>query len=210
MVKTDRRLGGALVGGAALAVVLNADPAGAHTGHGTEGLSSGLTHPLLGVDHLVAMIAVAVLAVLISRRWVAPAAFLGGMALGGGVALAGVELPFVETLIILSVVALGAALIAGRATWWIPAVVLVGVAGLFHGHAHGVEAPTGANPAAFVAAFLLATATLHAIGVGAGVALAHVQRQSQPDRRFRVSSASATMRSTSSATVGRSSTTPMP
>jgi urease accessory protein len=171
MVKTDRRLGAALAGGAALAVVLQTSPAGAHTGHGSDGFSSGLAHPLLGVDHLVAMVAVGVLAVMISKRWVAPAAFLGAMALGGAVALAGVELPFVEALIILSVFALGAALVAGRAAWWIPAVALVGIAGFFHGHAHGVEAPTGASPVAYVAAFLLATAALHLIGVGAGVAI---------------------------------------
>jgi urease accessory protein len=171
MLTTHRRLGAVLAGSTTLAVLLQASPANAHTGHGAEGFSSGLTHPLLGVDHLVAMIAVGVLAVMISRRWLAPIAFLGGMAAGGALALAGVELPFVETLIILSVFALGAAVIAGRATWWMPAVILVGIAGFFHGHAHGVEAPTSANAAAYVVAFLLATAALHAIGVGAGAAI---------------------------------------
>jgi urease accessory protein len=77
-------------------------------------------------------------------------------------------LPGGETAIAISVVALGAALIAGRAVRPAAALALIGVAGFVHGHAHGAEAPSAAHPVVYVAGFVVATASLHLAGVAVG------------------------------------------
>src|SRR5262245_17149764 len=117
------------------AVVLSASPAGAHVGGHLHGLGDGALHPLTGVDHLVAMVAVGVLAVLSGRLVAFPAAFLLGMASGGALGIAGVVFPGVELAIAASVIVLGVAVaLAPRAgTAWL--LALVAVAGLAHGNA---------------------------------------------------------------------------
>jgi urease accessory protein len=157
------------------AVLVTASPAAAHTGHPAGGVLDGLLHPLTGPDHLLAMLAVGVVAALAApggRVWVVPAAFLGGMVAGGVAGLTGVPLPGGEALIIASVLVLGVTIAAaasdGDARWLIAALA---VAGLAHGHAHGAEAPTSAHPLAYVGGFLLATAALHAVGLGVGSAI---------------------------------------
>jgi urease accessory protein len=159
------------------AVMLAASPAGAHTGGPVHGLSDGALHPLTGVDHLLAMVAVGCIAAVsvgVRRPWAIVAAFLGGMVAGGALALAGVAVPGVETAILLSVVGLGLAIaLAPRAdAAWLSA--LVAVAGLAHGSAHGAEAPTAANPVLYVVGFVAVTALLHAIGAFGGVATRRV------------------------------------
>lgn len=162
------------VAGAAATVPLVAAPAGAHTGLPAGGALDGVVHPLAGLDHLLAMVAVGVLAALAGTRraaWAVPAGFVGGMVLGGAAGLAGVELPAVEVLIAASVVVLGVLVavgVEGSATW----LPLVAVAmGAVHGHAHGAELPAGAAPVAYVAGFVVATAALHATGAAAGLGL---------------------------------------
>lgn len=158
-------------------LVAAAGPAAAHTGHDASlgGWGDGLTHPVLGPDHLAAMVAVGILAAVAVRRlavWTIPAAFLTGMVAGGAVGLGGWALGTVETIIAASVLALGVLIAAGSrlplGAWMLPAV---GVAGFAHGNAHGLEAPAAGNPVAYVAGFLLATAALHAAGALTGVAL---------------------------------------
>ncbi|MBS1837806.1 MAG: HupE/UreJ family protein [Actinobacteria bacterium] len=151
-----------------VAAVLDALPAAAHTGQGTGAVWSGLLHPLLGPDHVFAMVAVGVLAAVIHRPFAVPGAFVAAMVLGGALGMAGMPLPGGELAIALSVVALGAALVAGTLTRPELALALVAVAGFVHGHAHGTEAPYAAEPIAYVAGFVVATATLHAAGVGVG------------------------------------------
>jgi len=163
----------ALAAGAA-AVLLVSEPAGAHTGKGAGGVIDGILHPLTGPDHLLAMLAVGIVAVLATPRgrvWLAPVAFLGGMAAGGVAGLAGGALPGAEYLIVASVFVLGLAIAGaaqGAGDWLIAALIVAGIA---HGHAHGAEAPTSANPVAYVGGFLLATAALHLVGVGMGAAI---------------------------------------
>lgn len=143
-------------------------PAAAHTGHHPlSGFVSGLAHPLLGLDHLLAMVAVGLWAAQIGGRalWAIPAAFVGAMVLGGGLALAGLALPQVETGIAASVLVLGL-LVATRRQW----AVIVGMAiaggfALFHGYAHGLEMPQAAAPALYALGFVLATAFLHVVGI---------------------------------------------
>ncbi|MGD9996457.1 MAG: HupE/UreJ family protein [Ilumatobacteraceae bacterium] len=155
--------------GATMATVMSATPVFAHTGHGTAGLWDGLAHPVLGIDHVFAMVAVGVLAMTMVRPLAAPAAFLGAMVAGGVLGIAGLSLPGGETAIAISVAALGAALIAGQAMRPAWALGLVGAAGLVHGHAHGAEAPSASHPVVYVAGFVVATASLHLAGVGLGL-----------------------------------------
>ena len=160
-----------IVGGAVAGTLLAATPALAHVGHPVSGLRDGLLHPVTGPDHLLAMIAVGIVAATSANRrevWAAPAAFLGGMVLGGAAGIMGVPVPGAEALIIASVILLGliiAGAIQGKGDLLLAALV---VAGMAHGHAHGVEAPTSAHPLAYVAGFLMATASLHVAGVGLG------------------------------------------
>jgi urease accessory protein len=157
--------------GAAFGVAIGAQPVAAHTGHVMHGLDGGLTHPLLGPDHLLAMVTVGILAVTLDRAVVVPATFVAAMVFGGALGMNGVPLPLGEMAISLSVLALGGALIAGRTMRPQLALALVAIAGIAHGHAHGAEAPHAAHPVAYVAGFVLATAALHATGIGIGVTL---------------------------------------
>lgn len=166
----------ALIGLAALAP----GAALAHSGAGQlGGFAAGLGHPLLGLDHLLAMLGVGLWASRLAaegqRRalWAVPLAFLAAMALGGGAALTGLGLPAVELGIAGSVLLLGL-LIAAPALFnsRMPtgaAMALVAAFALFHGHAHGLEMPAAAQPVAYAAGFLAATATLHAAGAGLGL-----------------------------------------
>ncbi len=148
--------------------------AAAHTGVGaTHGFSHGFLHPILGLDHLLAMVLVGVVAAGLGGRALplVPAAFLAMMAVGGAVGIAGVDLPFVESVIAFSVVALGAAVAIGVRGPVAGAMAVVGAFALFHGQAHGAEMPADAGGLAYGAGFLLATALLHGAGLLAGRSL---------------------------------------
>jgi len=171
--------------------VLLADAAAAHpgdSGHGSSGMQSllqGIIHPITGIDHLLAMVAVGVLAATSKNRkvaWFTPVGFLCGMTIGGllGVSvLSSVALPGAELAIALSVVLLGVfiATLTKTAGWWLP--ISATVFGAFHGLAHGVELPSRAIPVSYVAGFLIATALLHVAGAGIGVGLRHSPRTRQ-------------------------------
>lgn len=158
------------------------DAAQAHTGVGvTQGFANGFRHPLSGIDHVSAMIAVGMFAAHLGRRalWLVPASFVAMMMAGGAVGMAGVGLPFVEIAIGLSVFVLGLiiALRLDMATW--AAMALVGFFALFHGHSHGTEMPQTASALEYGAGFVLATALLHAAGIGVGIAAARQRRAVQ-------------------------------
>jgi urease accessory protein len=154
------------------AVVFAASPAGAHTGGPVHGLADGALHPLTGLDHLLAMLAVGCIAAVSvggRRPWTIVLAFLGGMVAGGALGLMGVAVPGAETAIVVSLVGLGLAVaLAPRAdAVWL--LALVALAGLAHGTAHGAEAPSAANPVLYVLGFVAVTAALHAVGACGGV-----------------------------------------
>jgi len=142
----------------------------AHPGHGTSGLVSGLSHPLFGLDHLLAMVAVGLCAAKLggAARWLLPMLFVGVMVLGGGLAIAGMHLPGVELGIVASVIVLGMLLIVARSGATLPAALLVSGFALFHGYAHGAEMPAAAGAATYAFGFALATAGLHAFGLVGG------------------------------------------
>ena len=149
-------------------------PAWAHTGVGeAHGFAHGFLHPLGGVDHVLAMVAVGLFAAHLGGRALAlvPATFVVIMALGGALGMTGVALPFVETGIALSVVGLGLVLALQVSPPVGVAMGLVGLFALFHGHAHGAEMPVDASCLGYALGFLTATATLHGTGIGLGVAI---------------------------------------
>jgi urease accessory protein len=156
---------------AILAIFLAPTAAIAHTGVGdTSGFMHGFMHPLGGLDHQLAMILVGIFAYQLGGRalWLVPLTFVGVMALGGFLGVAGVRVPFIEAGIALSVIVLGAIVAFGAR---IPVAVAMGIVGLFaifHGHAHGSEMPLDASGVAYGLGFMLATAILHAVGIGIG------------------------------------------
>ncbi|WP_026186862.1 HupE/UreJ family protein [Ensifer sp. BR816] len=165
-MKTRMLIATAALGASAAPAVAHLNPAE----HGS--LAAGLSHPLFGADHVLAMVAVGLWAAQIGGRalWAVPAAFVAMMAVGFGLALAAVPLPFVEPAILASVVALGLIVAMAVRLDAASAAAVVGVFALFHGHAHGGELGT-AGAWSFATGFVIATALLHAIGVGLGIAL---------------------------------------
>lgn len=142
----------------------------AHELEGGSSAIAGFLHPLLGLDHLLAMVTVGLLSAQIGGRaiWLVPATFVGTMAVGGLLGYAGLPLPLVEIGITGSVVILGLALVANqKIPLWI-AMVFVAFFAFFHGHAHGAELPAVEGDAlyllAYVLGFMTATAGLHVIG----------------------------------------------
>jgi len=139
-------------------------------GH-THGFANGLAHPLTGLDHLCAMVAVGLWAAQRGGRalWLVPSAFVSVMVLGGALGMAAVPIPFVEPGIMASVLVLGV-LIAAAIRLPMPAsALLVGVFALFHGYAHGAEMPASASGLAYGLGFVAATASLHFLGIGLGL-----------------------------------------
>ena len=158
--------------------MLPARAALAHPGHGAGDFLAGIEHPIFGLDHLLAMVAVGLLALRIGGRglWLLPCAFMAGMFFGGLLALLGLPLPDVEHAILATVLVLGLFVAANSAIplrWAAPCVALFAV---FHGHAHAAEMTDGGSFAAYACGFLLATALLHATGIIVGFALERVIR----------------------------------
>lgn len=156
----------------ALAFAAAATPALAHPGlHHTSGFAAGLAHPVFGLDHLLAMVAVGVWAAQYRApgAWLLPVGFVGGMIVGAGTAFMQIPLPAVESAIALSVVLIGAALSFSARMPLGGAVGLTAVSGLFHGHAHGLEASGAAL--SYIAGFVVATSLLHASGGAVGLSL---------------------------------------
>ncbi len=144
----------------------------AHTRGGEAlGFLSGLQHPVSGLDHVLAMIAVGLWGAQLGAPaiWLLPVTFPMVMACGGTLGLLGVKLPGIEIGIALSAIGLGAAvLFEARPKLWI-AATLVGFFAIFHGHAHGTELPPGANGVLYSIGFVIATGLLHATGIGIGL-----------------------------------------
>ena len=150
--------------------------------YGGGGILSGFLHPLLGLDHLLAMLAVGILSAQIGGRalWTVPATFVGVMAIGAFLGIFGVAMPFVEYGITFSVLALGIAIFFGsRIPEW-AAMIAVAFFAIFHGNAHGMEIPGVTNTLglliAYILGFLIATAGLHVIGALFGILASRTKR----------------------------------
>lgn len=146
----------------------------AHVGHGTMGSGNfldGFLHPVTGLDHLVAMVAVGLWGAQLRSPaiWLLPITFPLVMAIGGFLGLVDMPLPGVDEGVALSGVVLGVCVaLAARPALWIPAVI-VAAFGLLHGHAHGTAMPMSGSPAAFGAGFVVATGLLHLCGILIGL-----------------------------------------
>ena len=156
-----------------VALLLNGE-ACAHIGQGDigGGFVAGIEHPIFGLDHVVAMVAVGIWGALLGPPaiWVLPITFPLVMAFGGVLGALGLPIPGVEVGIAVSAIALGCMVaFAARPSLWI-AAVLVGVFAIFHGYAHGAELPPSANAITYAIGFVVATGTLHALGILLGVA----------------------------------------
>lgn len=151
--------------------LLGAAPAFAHTGEGlVGGFMSGFLHPVLGWDHVVAMVAVGLWGAFLRAPaiYILPIVFPVIMAFGGAAGVVGAPLPFVEAGIALSSIVLGLLIaFAVRAPLWLAAII-VGFFAVFHGHAHGTELPQASNAMSFAIGFVLATGLLHLLGIALG------------------------------------------
>ncbi len=162
-----------------LAALIVPSLAHAHVGVGeTSGFLHGVGHPLNGLDHICAMIAVGLWAAQMAGRsiWAVPLTFVGVMALGGFLGMMGVNLPFVEMGIVISVLALGIFVAASVRLPLAASVIIVGLFAAFHGHAHGAAMPEAASGLAYAAGFIVATALLHALGIGLGITIQRLAR----------------------------------
>jgi urease accessory protein len=157
---------------AVLLLGLGAGPALAHEGHDVaDGFLAGLLHPVTGLDHLLAMVAVGIWGAFLGRPliWQLPVVFPLVMVIGGVLGIAGIPVPFVETGIALSVVVLGAAIALRWGAAAMAAVAIIAVFAVFHGHAHGTELPQAAVPQSYAAGFVLSTGLLHVAGIALGL-----------------------------------------
>ncbi|MBO3759203.1 HupE/UreJ family protein [Ciceribacter sp. L1K23] len=160
-------------------LVATAGTADAHVlGGAMGGFGSGFEHPLLGPDHLLAMLAVGLWGAQLGGRsvWSLPATFPLIMCIGGIVGMTELfPIPFMELGIGLSVLVLGLAI---AAAWKAPefvALLLVSVFAIFHGYAHGQELPGAADPAAYAVGFVVATGLIHVAGVVIGMVLGRIR-----------------------------------
>lgn len=155
-------------------LLLSAIPASAHSALGqSSGVLHGLSHPLTGADHLLAMLAVGIWAAMLGgrARWLVPASFVTVMAATAAVTHGGAAFPFAENLIVASVVTLGLLIAAGlRMPLWAGAA-LVSLFAMAHGAAHGAEMPSDVAGLAYGLGFIAATAFLHASGLAAALAV---------------------------------------
>jgi len=144
----------------------------AHTGVGpVHDLLHGLNHPLTGLDHIAAMLAVGLWAAQRGGRatWLVPLSFVSFMTIGGAIGMAGMHLPLVEPGIVLSLIVLGALVAIGARLPLGVSMAIVGIFALVHGFAHGTEIPSMASGLTYALGFVIATVCLHTVGVGFGL-----------------------------------------
>ena len=160
-----------------LAITLLASPAlaFAHAGHDHSGVMAGLAHPVFGLDHLLAMLAVGLWAAQQQgkARWALPLTFVATMLFGGLLGFAGIEIPLMETGIAGSVLALGLLVALAVRPPLAVATALTALFALSHGVAHGLELPALSSPWGYAAGFVVATAALHAAGYAVARYLPH-------------------------------------
>jgi urease accessory protein len=159
------------IAGIALPLFL-APAAQAHVGnHEIGGFVHGLQHPIGGLDHVLAMLAVGLWAAQLggAALWSLPLAFVGVMVFGGILGMTGVTMPFVEQGILISDLVLGATVLFAARLPLAVSISMVGVLAIFHGYAHGAEMPNGVSGLEYAAGFVCSTALLHFVGLGSAL-----------------------------------------
>jgi urease accessory protein len=147
----------------------------AHSDGDAGGFVEGALHPIMGLDHLLAMLSVGIVSAQFGGRliWLVPALFVSMMLVGGILGSNGIEFPMVEAGIASSVIVLGLGISVAHKQksyrWAIPlTMAFVAVFGSLHGHAHGVEMPESASPVYYSFGFIISTSIIHLIGVFIG------------------------------------------
>lgn len=158
----------------ALTVLLTvvAGTALAHEGAAAGGgFVTGFLHPILGWDHVAAMVAVGLWGAFLGPPaiWLLPVTFPLVMALGGALGVAGVPVPGIEFGIAASALIIGVAVMLALRPPLVIAATVVGFFAIFHGHAHGTEMPGAASPIAYAAGFVIGTGLLHLAGISLGL-----------------------------------------
>ena len=144
--------------------------------HAPDGVSvgfyEGFLHPILGLDHLIAMVAVGLWGAFLSDRasWILPIVFPSIMAVGAAIGIFGLEVPLVEFVIALSGVVLGVLVALRFKVQLSVAMILVGIFALFHGYAHGTEMLGHISAFTYGAGFVIGTGLLHLAGIAIGFA----------------------------------------
>jgi len=158
----------------ALGLIALPSAAFAHTGVGTHDLVHGFMHPIGGLDHILAMVAVGVFAFVLGSRalWLVPLSFVGMMTVGFALGANGITLPYAELAIALSSIVIGGVAALGRRMPVVAAMALVGGFATFHGWAHGAEMPADAGALTYALGFVAATALLHVAGIAAAMGVA--------------------------------------
>jgi urease accessory protein len=157
----------------AMLIWLWPETASAHADHGEAGgFLSGVRHPISGLDHVLAMVAVGLWGAQLGSPavWLLPIAFPMMMAFGGMLGLIGIPVPGVEIGIAVSGVALGAMVLGEVKAPLAASIIMVGIFAIFHGHAHGTELSEGQNAMLYSLGFVISTGLLHAAGIGIGTA----------------------------------------
>ncbi len=172
---------------ATVALLAFPSPLAAHEGGAAAGLLSGLLHPISGLDHVLAMLAVGIWGAQMGPPaiWVLPVTFPMVMAFGGMSGLLGLPVPGVEFGIGLSALLLGLMVAFERRPDLRAAAVLVGFFAIFHGYAHGAELPEGQSSILYSIGFVVSTGTLHACGIGVGL----IHRWDRGKRALRIAGA---------------------
>ncbi len=151
--------------------------ASAHVGIGdAHDALHGFIHPLTGIDHILAMVSVGLLAANLGGRaiWAVPASFVLMMVLGGIIGMTGVTLPLTEMGISVSVLVLGAVIAMTVRLPVLLAMALAGIFAIFHGYAHGTEMPENTSGLFFASGFVVSTLFLHCLGLSLGLGLARL------------------------------------
>jgi len=144
----------------------------AHVGIGdASGFLSGLGHPVLGLDHLCAMLAVGLWSAQRGGRavWLVPVVFLAVMAVGGALGMMAVSIPYVETGIVASILILGVMVAAAVRLPLVASAAIVALFALLHGHVHGSEMPATASGVLYGLGFMATTAMIQMCGIAAGL-----------------------------------------
>jgi urease accessory protein len=155
-----------------LGLVLLPHYAWAHVSSGeTGGFLTGIQHPVSGLDHVIAMLAVGLWGAQLGAPavWILPVVFPMMMAMGGTLGLMGIPLPGVEVGIAVSAVVLGIMVLAEARLKIQLAMVIVAFFAVFHGHAHGTELPAGQSGLLYSIGFVAATGLLHGTGIAVGI-----------------------------------------
>jgi len=165
---------------AVFSALLSPSLAYAHVGDGgTNGIMDGMLHPLMGIDHMAAMIAVGLWAVQQGGKatWIVPLSFVTVMATASLLGATGLSLPFVEPGIAASVLVLGLLIVTAVRLPLAASIAVVALFALFHGHAHGAEMPVTAAGATYGLGFILSTALLHTTGIAVGTLAGKLETQ---------------------------------